>query len=353
MSLAPRKATARVSLIILEQKMKTLNLRNSHRAFKQADSCSSGVSSISHALHLIVARQYELRFVRELRLVAFHVRNVRLQLIQRPHWTHFRDRELNLLLQDEGGNDLVPFIVLVVQQHHDKIEAGEKRRRQGHVDRETLVSVIVAFWIRRGDDGGTSVQLANQSCFGDTQGLLLHRLMDAGSIVLAHATKLVDAAQAAIGEHKRAGLQRPLAGILHSSDCEACAGGSDPRGHDRSRNELGSILQELRLACSWVSNKQQMGFAANFRASHIDSLNAANKNKHDRNLHHVHSKNQRTERADDFVPTPHGGAGMTRPKELKLLPQLFSDCDPSSLFVVDTNVVDPHDNFDVAPFVGF
>ena len=66
--------------------------------------------------------------------------------------------------------------------------------------------VTSAVWIRGGQNTRPRVQRRLNACFSNTDGLLLHRLVNGDLVFHVHLIKFIDAANTVIGEHERAGF---------------------------------------------------------------------------------------------------------------------------------------------------
>lgn len=69
----------------------------------------------------------------------------------------------------------------------------------------------------------TRIDFKEQRCspgLSDTDGLLLHGLMDAGPVMLFEAIKFVNTAKASVCKHQGPSLQIPFSGVFYSCYCE-------------------------------------------------------------------------------------------------------------------------------------
>lgn len=101
----------------------------------------------------------------------------------------------------------VNLLVALVQDDEEEIEAGHNRC--GHVDigAESCLAIIAASdWVGGREDGGARVKGGLDTGFGDGDGLLLHGFMDGDLVGQVHLVKLVDGADAVVGEHESAGF---------------------------------------------------------------------------------------------------------------------------------------------------
>jgi hypothetical protein len=134
-----------------------------------------------------------------------------------------------------GGRHLLPGARLALRvdhtkdrrpavQHHQAIQKVDLRAahfnavavRAGALRPAHRLSLLV---LRRrpGVEGG------HQPRLGDADGLLLHGLVDGGAVALLDAIELVDAAQPAVRQHKRARLQFDT---MADKTCGLCGTGS-------------------------------------------------------------------------------------------------------------------------------
>jgi len=69
---------------------------------------------------------------------------------------------------------------------------------------------------RQAHTRGSNRSYLNAS-LGNTNGLLLHSLVNRGLIVLVHLVKLVDAADTVVGQHQSTGLDGELRQTMHTT----------------------------------------------------------------------------------------------------------------------------------------
>ena len=62
-----------------------------------------------------------------------------------------------------AGGILIPGIILRIQEHKNQVETAEQWARQGDVDLEILVAIVVSFRIRSSKDRATRVELAHKT----------------------------------------------------------------------------------------------------------------------------------------------------------------------------------------------
>mmetsp|Transcript_104206 Transcript_104206/g.252927 ORF Transcript_104206/g.252927 Transcript_104206/m.252927 type:complete len:483 (-) Transcript_104206:616-2064(-) len=116
------------------------------------------------------------------------------------------------------------------------------------------------FRVRRGEDGGPSVEGADDAGLRDTHGLLLHGLMQNGPRVVVHLVKLVDAADSPIRQHQRAALEHQLLGdgVFVDGGGKAHGAAALAGGVDASGRQLVGVLQQLRLCRGRISAKKRV-----------------------------------------------------------------------------------------------
>mmetsp|Transcript_14066 Transcript_14066/g.46492 ORF Transcript_14066/g.46492 Transcript_14066/m.46492 type:complete len:463 (-) Transcript_14066:22-1410(-) len=88
--------------------------------------------------------------------------------------------------------------------------------------------------------------------------------MDGCPVALLHLVKLVDAADAHIGQHERAALEDQIArhGVAHDGGGEADAGGALARRVDGARRRVRDVLEQLRLCDARVAHQADVDVAA-------------------------------------------------------------------------------------------
>lgn len=99
---------------------------------------------------------------------------------------------------------------------------------------------------------------------GDGEGLLLHDLVQHGARAVAHLVELVDAADAVVAQHQRAGLQDQLPGlrVLGHVGGEPHGAGALPRGVLAAGHQVEDVLQQLGLAGAGVPAEQDVHVGA-------------------------------------------------------------------------------------------
>mmetsp|Transcript_173598 Transcript_173598/g.422226 ORF Transcript_173598/g.422226 Transcript_173598/m.422226 type:complete len:241 (+) Transcript_173598:1061-1783(+) len=153
--------------------------------------------------------------------------------------------------QDVMRNSVVACLVVDVLDHKHQIEARHDGRREVAVLVKRLRRLVVRVLGQdRRKDGRAGIQSCLNPCLGQRDGLLLHRLVDGDLILLVHELKLVDAADAVVGEHQCAGLDDLLlvqVCVLHHGGGEASRGGRLAGCKDRAREERRRPLQQGTL----------------------------------------------------------------------------------------------------------
>ena len=112
------------------------------------------------------------------------------------------------------------------------------------------------------EDGGSRVQPANNPRLGDGERARLHHLVQHRAGTIGHFVKLVDAANAIVGEDERARLQHQLACV----DVFGDVGGETDGRRTLARSVLPArhqaihSRQQLRLRSSRIAAKQDVNF---------------------------------------------------------------------------------------------
>ncbi len=104
-----------------------------------------------------------------------------------------------------GSQTPVVQLVLRVEHEEDEVEPAQQRVRQLDVLDDGLLLVPLGVdRVGGGQDGRAGVELANHARLGNAQRLLLHHLVEDGPGRVGHLVKLVDAADAVVGEDEGA-----------------------------------------------------------------------------------------------------------------------------------------------------
>mmetsp|Transcript_42323 Transcript_42323/g.122401 ORF Transcript_42323/g.122401 Transcript_42323/m.122401 type:complete len:245 (+) Transcript_42323:1143-1877(+) len=155
------------------------------------------------------------------------------------------------LPQHLRGNLAVDLLGREVAHHVHQVEAREQGVRQADVLGQVQCGVKVPIdWVGSREHAAPRVQRHVHARLGNGDALLLHRLVDGDLILLVHELKLVDAADAVVGEHQCAGLDDLLlvqVCVLHHGGGEASRGGRLAGCKDRAREERRRPLQQGTL----------------------------------------------------------------------------------------------------------
>mmetsp|Transcript_7151 Transcript_7151/g.18603 ORF Transcript_7151/g.18603 Transcript_7151/m.18603 type:complete len:462 (-) Transcript_7151:622-2007(-) len=164
----------------------------------------------------------------------------------------------------EAGQRLVHHDVSCVTQDAGHVEPREDRLGELHVVGEgerRLVPPVDG--VGRRNHRAARLQRGDDASLGYGDALLLHRLVDRRAVLVVHLVELVDQAHAAVGEHQRATLERPLARHLVAVDRggEPDGRGALARGVDGAVSGLLDVLEELRLGRARVAEQQHVDVA--------------------------------------------------------------------------------------------
>lgn len=120
---------------------------------------------------------------------------------------------------DVLGEFKVDILVALVEDDEEEVEAGHDRGGHGDVGAEAYLAVVAATdRVGGGEDRGAGIEGGLDAGLGDGDGLLLHGLVDGDLVGDVHLIKLVDGADAVVGEHEGAGLDGELARLLVLDD---------------------------------------------------------------------------------------------------------------------------------------
>jgi len=159
-----------------------------------------------------------------------------------PHQLDVDGRELLrgilAVLVDErdvlGETQIIVPVWLVLNQP-EEVKTREQGGRQLDVLLDGAARVVAAVGgIGSGQDGDAGVESGQDAGLGDRDCLLLHHLVDGRPVGVGHLIKLVDAADAAIGQHQGATFQGHLARqrVFHHSSSQT----------DAARTSAGRVL---------------------------------------------------------------------------------------------------------------
>mmetsp|Transcript_32058 Transcript_32058/g.83970 ORF Transcript_32058/g.83970 Transcript_32058/m.83970 type:complete len:372 (+) Transcript_32058:804-1919(+) len=153
------------------------------------------------------------------------------------------------------------------------------------------------------DDGAPRLERGDDAGFGDRDGLLLHRLVDRGAVLVVHLVKLINQADALVGQHERAALERPLSGerVASHRGRQTDGRGALPGGEDRPRAHALGPLEELRLCGPGVAHHQHVDVPTHPHLV-LELLGlTAKEREREGNLNVVVPKDRRRDRLEDAV----------------------------------------------------
>ena len=127
--------------------------------------------------------------------------------------------------------------------------------------------------------------------------------MDRGSIFVVHLVKLVDQANTFVSQYQGTSFESPLTShwISMYSRSQSYSTCSFTSGVDHSWIDLLNILEELRLGCSRVSEKQHVDITSNLVLSSNILRNTTKHGKGKPFLNELMAKNARSDRLKDLV----------------------------------------------------
>mmetsp|Transcript_31221 Transcript_31221/g.70703 ORF Transcript_31221/g.70703 Transcript_31221/m.70703 type:complete len:434 (+) Transcript_31221:1091-2392(+) len=126
--------------------------------------------------------------------------------------------------------------------------------------------------------------------------------MDRGAVLVVHLVKLVDEADAVVGEHHRAALQAPLAAlVLRHRSRETHGTRALPGGVDGPGEGLLHVLEELRLGQARVAHDQDVDVAADAVLPGALLPAAAHHRHGDGRLNVTHPEDGRRDGGDDAL----------------------------------------------------
>mmetsp|Transcript_127026 Transcript_127026/g.320962 ORF Transcript_127026/g.320962 Transcript_127026/m.320962 type:complete len:236 (-) Transcript_127026:911-1618(-) len=191
--------------------------------------------------------------------------------------------------------------VCLVPQHAKDVEAAQDRIREVDVLREGALRVVSSLcWVGHSHHSTASLQRRHNAGFGDGDCLLLHGLVEGGSIVVVHLVKLVDEAHAVIGKDHSTALQAPLPVLIpgHRRSETHRAGALPGRVH-RARECLLDVFEELRLREAGVTHDEGVDVAADTVLPGCDLLLATHHAQRDCRLHVPHAIDRGCHRGDE------------------------------------------------------
>lgn len=163
---------------------------------------------------------------------------------------------LHVRVDNEGGKHLILFLVDFVTDDGEQVESGQDRVRQINVVIEIKLSLVDTTNRVSGSNNRTAcLERRDDASFRYRNRLLLHRLVNRGSVLFVHLIELIDEADTFISEDKSATLKSPLTSdrvLVHAS-----------RQTDGTRTlarcvndtviDLLDVLEELRLGGTRVT----------------------------------------------------------------------------------------------------
>ena len=122
---------------------------------------------------------------------------------------------------------------------------------------------------RRGDRSvGWRRRRRKRLYLGNSDGLLLHDLVNGHSVRLAHLVELINADSAAVSQHHCACLQSsvPCISVRHHSSCETHTRGASPSGTDSKHGRIQNSPQQLGFGRGRVAHHQYVHIPTQMRA---------------------------------------------------------------------------------------
>ena len=159
----------------------------------------------------------------------------------------------------ESCKGVIVVFIDFVFDHCQKVESGQNGCCKVDIVVKIECDVVRAFeWICCCNDTASRLETGVDACLGNTDCLLLHGLVNGGSILVIHFIKLINKTNSLISQDQCSSLKCPFLSdwiSMHSSsqtDSTCSLSGSV----DYSWEDLLNILEELRLGSSWVSQEQ-------------------------------------------------------------------------------------------------
>ena len=156
-----------------------------------------------------------------------------------------------------------------VEDEEEDVEAGEEGGGEVDVlDRGDPGVVAAVERVSSGEDGGAGVEGGGDAGFGDGDGLLFHDFVDGGAVAVVHFVKLVDTADAVVGEDEGAAFEDHFIGhgVAHDGGGEADAGGAAAGGVDTAGRDFGNVFEELGFGDAGVAHEEDVDVATDAHA---------------------------------------------------------------------------------------
>lgn len=170
-------------------------------------------------------------------------------------------------VHDVLSNFKILFIVFLIENDEEQVEAGHNGWRNIDVVAEGLLSVVPAHvGVGSSQYGGPSVERRMNSSLSNRDSLLLHSFVNSCLIFGVHLVELVNATDTVVCKHQRTRFNTVLTGLhvfAHGS-CQTGSAGALTRCVDSSWQELTNVLQELGLGSGRVTHDANIDVASKF-----------------------------------------------------------------------------------------
>lgn len=185
-----------------------------------------------------------------------------------------------------GQTQIVVPVGLVLDEP-EQIETRQQSSGQLDILLHCATRIVAAEGgIGSSQDGDTRIQRGHDARLGNGNGLLLHHLVYGRTIRVSHLVELIDAADALIGQHQGAALERHFASewILHDSCRQTHARGAAACGVLRAYGQATNVAQQLRFGHTGITHQADVDVAANLHAIWT-FVHAAHEQQQQRLLH--------------------------------------------------------------------
>ena len=126
--------------------------------------------------------------------------------------------------RDMGGQILVVLLVVTIPDNPDDVKPGEQCGGEVNVLHGGAGAVPPpVLWVTGGEHCSAAVHCGDNPRLCETNGLLLHHLVQRGAIAFVHLIELVNTTHSFVGENQRTGLEHVFPG-----DGVADHGGGEP-----------------------------------------------------------------------------------------------------------------------------
>jgi hypothetical protein len=99
------------------------------------------------------------------------------------------------------GKQFITDLIGHIQHEEDEIEPREQTGREVDILNNRFFRIVLRVYrVGSCEYGSAGVELTDDACLGDGDGLLLHRLEQYRATILIHLVKFIDAAYALIGQ---------------------------------------------------------------------------------------------------------------------------------------------------------